>query len=141
MTETTEKKILIGKNDFEDILHNCKNYILKELYKYFRRELRLSNIQKIPKSLRKACWNTFIGVDIGKSKCKCCNIIDITQHGFICAYIIPVSKGGPLCLENLRPICDKCNLDMNSQDMNEFALKHYGVDLCQFPNISDDNGK
>ena len=85
--------------------------------------------QKIPHNLRKATWNTYIGIDVGRSKCKCCNLFDVTQHDFHCGHIIAESNGGHLHLENLRPICDKCNYDMGSQDMKVFAKKFYSVDV------------
>ena len=143
----------------KEIINNIKDDFIQELTEKIKHELQqnkpvtsqpvtkpLSNNpkkkkQKIPQNLKKACWNTFIGIDVGKSKCKCCNMIDITQHDFNCGHIIAESQGGPLRLENLRPICDKCNWDMGSQDMKEFAMKHYGVVICMLPNISDDNGK
>lgn len=85
--------------------------------------------QKIPLNLRKATWNTYIGIDIGRSKCKCCNLFDVTQHDFHCGHIVAESNGGQLHLDNLRPICDKCNYDMGSQDMKVFAKKFYSVDI------------
>lgn len=36
----------------------------------------------IPKSLKIAVWNKYIGEDIGKAKCLCCNLTDITQLKF-----------------------------------------------------------
>ena len=30
-------------------------------------------------------------------------------------HIIPESKGGPTTIENLMPICSRCNLSMNNQ--------------------------
>ena len=36
--------------------------------------------QIIPKALKISVWNKYIGEEIGKAKCLCCNITDITQQ-------------------------------------------------------------
>ena len=33
----------------------------------------------IPKALKIAVWNKYIGEEIGKSKCLCCNLTDIRR--------------------------------------------------------------
>jgi hypothetical protein len=70
--------------------------------------------------LRKKVWDKWIGLDIGKSKCLCCDITDIIQMSFHCGHIIAESKGGETNLSNLKPICQNCNLSMGSTNMNEF---------------------
>jgi hypothetical protein len=44
--------------------------------------------------------------------CVCCGKSPITQHGIIlhCDHIIPWSKGGETTFENLRTLCEECNL-------------------------------
>lgn len=80
---------------------------------------------KIPQAKRILCWNTYIGDTIGKTKCLCCKILDITQFSFNCGHVISDANGGDISIENLRPICDKCNTDMGTMDMREFALTHF----------------
>ena len=38
---------------------------------------------------------------------------------------MPESKGGSTNIENLRPICSKCNGSMATQNMEEFMKKYY----------------
>jgi len=70
--------------------------------------------------LKKKVWDKYIGLEIGKSKCLCCNITDIIQMSFHCGHIIAESKGGETNLSNLKPICQNCNSSMGSQNMNDF---------------------
>ena len=81
--------------------------------------------QKIPRALKVAVWNKWIGEDIGKAKCLCCNLSDITQMKFACGHIVAESKGGDLSVNNLKPIYQFCNSSMGITDMNEF-IKYCG---------------
>jgi hypothetical protein len=60
----------------------------------------------IPKSLKIAVWNKYIGEDIGKAKCLCCNLTDITQLKFHTGHVIAEANGGESNIDNLRPICE-----------------------------------
>ena len=76
--------------------------------------------KKISATLKRLVWNKWIGEEIGKSKCLCCKITDITQLSFHCGHIIPESKGGELILSNLKPICQNCNSSMGTMNMDDF---------------------
>lgn len=43
---------------------------------------------KIPQAKRIACWNRYIGEEIGKTKCICCRLIDITTFNFHCGHVV-----------------------------------------------------
>ena len=70
--------------------------------------------------MKKLVWNMHIGEEIGKSKCLCCKITDITAFSFNCGHIIAESKGGETILSNLKPICQNCNSSMASMNMDDF---------------------
>lgn len=74
----------------------------------------------IPKALRIAVWNKYIGENIGKNKCLCCNITDITQLKFHVGHVVAESNGGKLYVDNLRPICESCNKSMGTKNMFDF---------------------
>lgn len=74
----------------------------------------------IPKSLKIAVWNKYIGEDIGKAKCLCCNLTDITQLKFHTGHVIAEANGGETNIDNLRPICETCNKSMGTKNMEEF---------------------
>jgi 5-methylcytosine-specific restriction endonuclease McrA len=69
----------------------------------------------IPRALREQVWLKYVGKNY-ESKCTvgwCEN--KITVFDFQSGHIIPESKGGPTTLENLMPICSRCNSSMNNQ--------------------------
>jgi 5-methylcytosine-specific restriction endonuclease McrA len=71
-------------------------------------------VKIIPKALREQVWITYIGKKFN-SKCHihwCKNEIDV--FNFHTGHNIPESKGGETVLENLRPICSRCNLSMSN---------------------------
>ena len=80
----------------------------------------------IPKTLRQAVWNTYIGDSIGKTKCPVCQCHDITQLNFHCGHVIPEAEGGPTQLDNLRPICASCNLSMGKKNLYKFKDRYFG---------------
>lgn len=98
----------------------------------------------IPEVIKCAVWNRYIGEENGVGICMCCMQRQIAQRRFHCGHVIAESMGGEIVEENLRPICDKCNLSMSSMNMVEFKKKFkfvfpkkwnginhpdYGVDL------------
>jgi len=80
----------------------------------------------IPLTLKRKVWEQQIGEDIGKTKCLCCRLTDITQLSFHCGHIISEANGGEIKLDNLRPICQSCNSSMGTVNMDEFISK-YGL--------------
>ena len=75
--------------------------------------------KKIPKALREQVWRTYY---FHKYEAKCfvhwCTN-RITVFDFEVGHNIPESKGGSLQLNNLRPICSRCNSSMGN---------HYTID-------------
>ena len=71
--------------------------------------------QHIPKALREQCWVHNFGKKY-EHKCyiKWCSN-RITVFDFHVGHNIPECKGGKLCLENVKPICSRCNHSMGSQ--------------------------
>jgi len=76
---------------------------------------------KIPKALREQVWLVHMGKTFEK-KCKivwCEN--KITVFDFQCGHDIPESHGGETTLQNLVPICSRCNLSMS----NTYTIKQW----------------
>lgn len=72
------------------------------------------NKKKIPKAIREQVWLYYFGRCF-RHKCFvnwCKN--KVTVFDFHVGHNIPESKGGKLTIRNLRPICSRCNLSMNS---------------------------
>jgi len=67
----------------------------------------------IPKAIREQCWLNIIGKKY-ETKCyvKWCNNT-MNVFDFHVGHDIPESKGGTLDLDNLKPICARCNQSMS----------------------------
>ena len=78
---------------------------------------------KIPATLKSACWDKHIGAMIGTAKCVCCGVYDIRMDKFHCGHVIAEAKGGILAIENLRPICDRCNSGMGTENLYDFKRR------------------
>jgi hypothetical protein len=105
-------------------LHHFK--IKKKLHTTLNTQIVHSNYKKthIPSTLKRLVWNKYIGEEIGKSKCFCCKLSDITQLHFHCGHIVAEKNGGRTDLTNLLPICQNCNSSMRTMNMNEFIKKY-----------------
>ena len=68
--------------------------------------------QSIPKPLKDQVWDTYIGKHYGIGKCQCCLIAEIDSKSFECGHVKSEATGGKLTINNLRPICGKCNRSM-----------------------------
>jgi 5-methylcytosine-specific restriction endonuclease McrA len=69
---------------------------------------------RIPVALREQVWIHFNGRKF-ENKCYirwCKNKINVFD--FQVGHNIPESKGGPTTLENLRPVCSRCNQSMSN---------------------------
>ena len=77
----------------------------------------------IPGALREQVWLLYCGDRHFKHKCLvtwCENIM--TPFSFEVGHNIPESKGGPTDINNLRPICSKCNRSMGDDyTIDEFS--------------------
>ncbi|ATZ81249.1 D5 family helicase-primase [Bodo saltans virus] len=79
----------------------------------------------IPKILRIAVWNKYVGENIGKIKCLCCDVNYITQLNFECGHIQAESTGGETIVSNLYPICGVCNKSMGNKNLTEFKNNYF----------------
>ena len=109
--KSTKKKLSLNNNLF---LNN-------ELY----------HKKKIPKKVKEEVWITNFG-KVYETKCYinwCSNKINV--FNFHVGHNIPESKGGTLNINNLKPICDRCNLSMGSQltitEWNQKYIKKYSI--------------
>jgi hypothetical protein len=132
-----EKNIINNINN--NIVNNNQNIIINNTNVFYNTKLlKLLKIEDdtpaeievidvplrkyISSTLKRLVWNTYIGEDIGKSKCLCCKLTDITQLSFNCGHIIAVANGGENNIENFKPICQNCNSSMRTTNMEEFIL-------------------
>ena len=78
----------------------------------------------IPSTVKRLVWNKYIGENIGKYKCYCCKLTEITQLSFHCGHVISEKNGGKINIDNLRPICQNCNSSMGTKNMNDFITEY-----------------
>jgi hypothetical protein len=81
------------------------------------------------KKVRIDVWNTWIGAEVGVTKCPLCNLTDIQQgacNGWDCAHVVPKCAGGETTIDNLRPTCKGCNSSMAGKDLREFCKFYPG---------------
>jgi hypothetical protein len=81
--------------------------------------------QRIPKTLKRAVWDTYVGVDKGTAPCLCCERTSIRQLEFHCGHVISEARGGTTTVENMRPICAQCNLSMGTQNLFDFKARYF----------------
>ena len=83
--------------------------------------MHMTTKQRIPKALREQVW---LKTNKQKFKVKCpiswCSN-EINVLDFHVGHIIPESKGGATRIDNLMPICAKCNLSMS----NNYTITHF----------------
>jgi 5-methylcytosine-specific restriction endonuclease McrA len=92
--------------------------------------------ETIPRALREQVWIHTAGRRF-EVKCPvqwCKNTINVFD--FHVGHNIPESKGGTLALQNLKPICSRCNLSMSSnytiESWNELVIPASHATGCWF---------
>lgn len=84
----------------------------KKIKRNYRKRKRMYKKTKIPVALREQVWINKMG-KVFDGKCFiswCSNMISVFD--FQCGHNIPESKGGKTTIDNLLPICGRCNLSM-----------------------------
>ncbi len=79
--------------------------------------------KQISATIKRLVWYSNIGEEVGKAKCLCCKVTDITQMSFNCGHIIAEANGGETIVSNLKPICQNCNSSMGTKNMEEFMKR------------------
>ena len=147
------------KNSITDIMYNkCKkNKFYLGLFKHISDHYRykwVKNIiqehtgeiiktqtkkkKSIPKKIKIDSWNKYIGENIRKSKCICCNTTEIDITDFHAGHIISEKNDGKITIENIIPICSSCNSSMGSTNMDEYINTYYPNNIETFNNIKND---
>ncbi len=124
---TSSENICEPNNDIPILSQNQKDENTCDINK---------NKKHVPKLLKNQSWDVYIGREKGVGNCFYCNS-EIDSKHFECGHVIPISKGGPDTIENLRPICSLCNRSMGSKNMGEFMKKYLNKSLNKTPNVID----
>jgi hypothetical protein len=107
-----------------DILNDIFSQVINSIpeKREEKKEIEPIKTKKKPISatIKRLVWNKWIGEEIGKAKCLCCNLTAITQLSFNAGHIIAESNGGETNVSNLKPICQNCNSSMGTKNMIDF---------------------
>lgn len=93
---------------------------------------KIKKKKSIPKKIKDDCWNKFIGKNVGGVFCLVCDNEKIYQNNFEAGHIISEHNGGEILLENLIPICSKCNKCMGTKNMLDWVGTYYPDNLWRF---------
>ena len=74
---------------------------------------------------KNSIWRKTNG-SLEKIMCPVCSLNLISNESFSAGHILPESKGGMMCIENIMPICAECNSQMGSRHLYWFAWHYYG---------------
>jgi hypothetical protein len=77
---------------------------------------------RVPARLKQQVWDTlFPGERYGR--CQVCRrVLDLLDHE--AGHIVPASRGGAANLQNLVPVCHRCNKSMGAQHMEAYCTSH-----------------
>ena len=79
---------------------------------------------QIPPKLRKQVWEKQFG-NRKSGKCPVCEERTVYYDAFHCAHRVSVKNKGTDTLRNLVPACQRCNLQMGSQNMRDFKRANF----------------
>jgi exodeoxyribonuclease V alpha subunit len=137
LSNTLNIKFII--NNYDDDIHNETYDIMTPNNKDNSniKNKMPSKKANIPSPVKRQVWYKYIGEEIGKAKCYCCQLSNISQMSFHAGHIISEKDGGEINAENLRPICQNCNSSMGTMNMNDFIEK-YGLhkNICYEQNVN-----
>lgn len=78
-----------------------------------------------PEWFKSSVWRKVNG-PLNEVACPVCSLNTISSESFSAGHIIPESKGGMMCIENVIPICTDCNSQMSTRHLYWFAWHYYG---------------
>ena len=102
------------ENKIKD-LEKWKSEIMKDVNKSIKKKKETKVIVHI---LHTQVWETYIGIKTGSLKCPYCVTNEISQLNFECGHVISRESDGSNDIENIRPICNKCNKSLGTKTMD-----------------------
>lgn len=80
--------------------------------------------QNLPKSQLLKAWINKYG-NCAETKCYVCNLNNITLFNCHAGHIIARARGGKTTVDNIIPICAPCNLEMGTENLEDYKKKYY----------------
>jgi hypothetical protein len=79
--------------------------------------------EPIPAAIKTLVWNKWMGEKVAEGGCYACRVTSISMRHYVAGHVISEKHGGKCTIDNLRPICQPCNLSMSTMNMNEYIEK------------------
>lgn len=112
---------LMRKEGYDDEeIPNTKDEMIMEIL--FAKEISKPKKERISKNIRESVWEIYMG-KVYEGKCFTGCGANITIKNFQCGHVKAEALGGKATAENLRPICQSCNMSMGKMDLNEFSKR------------------
>jgi hypothetical protein len=110
MTKARQKGgLYVGMfNSYKWLFHLFGIYNITNRFHYVKK--------KIPKALRIAVWNRYMGGNARKGLCPICRDRELRIEDFHCGHDLAEAKGGGMNVDNLFPICALCNQSMGTKN-------------------------
>lgn len=108
---------------------NRFNYYGSFLLKLFKTTGVIKKKEVIPVDLRDSVWMRY--TTLFEHRCFCCHESFVPSYKFVCGHILSEKHGGTLTLDNLRPVCQKCNSTMGIMHMFEYMYLNRMKGLSQ----------
>ncbi len=124
-TNEDMKRYLLDKDigNYTTILNKGGLFITYIMYKKDEPENK-DGRRNLPKAVKKALWETKIGMNTLVGQCYVCNT-EINYHTFHCGHKRSVKNGGTDNISNLECICALCNLSMGTEDLEVFKSRYF----------------
>jgi len=129
--EEISEKQLITASEPEQTLYELKesgriaNNKIAEKYKNLSSSSQKVKKETFPEWFKSRIWRNHNG-SLEKVMCPVCSDSMIGPDSFSSGHILPESRGGMMCLENIMPICCDCNSHMGARHLYWFAWHYYG---------------
>jgi hypothetical protein len=106
----------------EKQINKCKahNFYLGLYTNYTWIDEIVQKRKKFSKAVGTKLWDITFGLDVGITKCPCCQNNMINQRNFEIGHIVSLRKGGSNDLKNLIPLCTECNRSMATTNFHVF---------------------
>jgi hypothetical protein len=125
ISENIKIPIELDNNTIKEVKNNTNERNDNKIDDTSKVTNKIKNKKKIPQSVRIAVWDKYIGLVIGQKLCDICNTNNINQFNFHCAHVIAEINGGAATIENMRPICQSCNLSMGKINLNDYIKLYF----------------
>jgi hypothetical protein len=129
--EVSEKQLITSSepeqslNELKESARLANNKVAEKYKTLSSNSQRKEKKETFPDWFKSRIWRKFNG-SLEKVSCPICSENFIEPNSFSAGHILPESKGGMMCLENIMPICSECNSQMGARHLYWFSWHYYG---------------